>query len=99
MAATHRSQRPPTKKPTKLSWPVTHGIKFSPGKGASWSADAASVYGVSAVLMVVNMPPTVPPRVFTIVMIAIEMPAAIRAYSMAVAPASSAKNFVMMLLN
>jgi hypothetical protein len=27
------------------------------------------------------------------------MPAAIRAYSMAVAPVSSAKNFVMMLLN
>jgi hypothetical protein len=49
--------------------------------------------------MVVNIPPTVPPRVLTIVMIAIAMPAAIRAYSMAVAPDWSAKNFVMMLLN
>jgi len=67
--------------------------------GRHWSADAAAVYGVSAVLILVNIPLTVPPKVFTIVMIAIEMPAAIRAYSMAVAPASSAKNFVMMLLN
>jgi hypothetical protein len=49
--------------------------------------------------MVVNIPLTVPPRVFTIVMIAIEIPAAIRAYSMAVAPDWSAKNLLMMLLN
>jgi hypothetical protein len=45
------------------------------------------------VLIEVNLLFRVVPRPLTATMIAIEMPAAIRPYSMAVAPLSSARNF------
>ena len=52
-------------------------------------------YGVvpSEVLMAVNLLLSPVPRLFTATMMASEMPAAIRPYSMAVAPDSSRKNF------
>jgi hypothetical protein len=47
----------------------------------------------SEVLMSVNLAFRLVPRPFTMAMIASEMPAAIRPYSIAVAPDSSDKNF------
>jgi hypothetical protein len=49
----------------------------------------------SELLMVLKFVDSWPPRPFTAVMIAIAMPAAIRPYSMAVAPDSSLKNDLM----
>src|SRR4051812_29035811 len=49
----------------------------------------AGSYWLSAVLRVVNLVFRVPPSVLTMAMIASEMPAAIRPYSIAVAPDSS----------
>jgi hypothetical protein len=49
----------------------------------------------SEVLMLTNLPLSSVPRPFTAVMIAIAIPAAIRPYSMAVAPDSSLKNDLM----
>jgi hypothetical protein len=48
-------------------------------------------------LIVLNLLLKLLPRPLTTVMIAIEMPAAMRPYSMAVAPDSSAKNCLKML--
>jgi hypothetical protein len=47
----------------------------------------------SELLIDVNLSLSVPPKVFTIAIIASEIPAAIKPYSMAVAPDSSDKNF------
>jgi hypothetical protein len=49
-------------------------------------------------LIAVNLVFNFAPRPFTIAMIASEMPAAIRPYSMAVAPVSSAQNLRMVFM-
>lgn len=55
--------------------------------------EAASKTYFKELLIDVNMPLRFVPNPFTAAMIAIEMPAAISPYSMAVAPLSSARNF------
>jgi hypothetical protein len=68
-------------------------MEFPPEKGS-----AQGRY-FSELLMSVNLVLRLVPRPLTTAMIASEMPAAINPYSMAVAPDSSAKNLLRMLLN
>jgi hypothetical protein len=80
------------KNPTKFPWP---------GDAWSFPLRKGSAQGryFSELLMSVNLVFRLVPRPLTTAMIASEMPAAISPYSMAVAPDSSAKNFLRMLLN
>src|SRR5205823_5250412 len=71
---------------------ATHGV--SPLRKGS----AQGCY-FSKLLMSVNLVFRLVPRPLTTAMIASEMPAAISPYSIAVAPHSSAKDFLRMLLN
>src|SRR5215203_858209 len=63
-------------------------------KAACFKAQSSG-YGASELETLVNVVFKVVPRLFTTVMIAIEMPAAMRPYSIAVAPDSSCKNRAM----
>jgi hypothetical protein len=78
-------------------------LSSPPEKGNSPSSPLtrASGYGAGAsfVSIEVNVVLSLSPMPLTAAMITSEMPAAIRPYSMAVAPDSSAKNFLRMLFN
>ncbi len=81
-------------KPDQVSLAGRHmGVVLPLRKGAFW------VSYCSPVLTAVNLVLRLVPRPLTTVMIASEIPAAIRPYSIAVAPDSLAKNLLRMLFN
>jgi len=85
-----RSEERASKKPLPAG--VGNGFSMQAGRQVRPLAIYNACY-FSEELMLVNIPFRLVPRPLTAAMIAIEMPAAIRPYSMAVAPPSSARNF------
>jgi hypothetical protein len=97
--------RPLTKNPTKFPWPGKRHMELSspPEKGSNSSSPLTRASGYGAGASFVSIKPnevlSLVPMPLTAAMITSEMPAAIRPYSMAVAPDSSAKNLLRILFN
>ena len=89
-------RRPKKTSPTRGEFPWRAMIRIASEEKQPPLGNGGGIY-FRLVLIVVNLSFMVLPRLFTTVMIARAMPAAIRPYSIAVAPDSSDQNFQIML--